>query len=350
MIGSLILGGYDTSRFNASTTLTVDMPSRQNNTLVVSLESIRLLGQSELSWPTETGSTPLPYRVDSILSQMWLPLEACLMFEQAFGLSWNETLQLYLVDDDTHTRLLQTNPSVSFTFSSNTRTGSQTFTLPYSAFDLQVGPPLVESVTQYFPLKRAVNSTQYMLGRVFLQEVYLTVDYERHNFSLSQVLPPGGSGYILPISNATNTSTGKNETIDGAKETDSPRLSTSAYAGIGVGLGSLVFLVSGVLVSWKKRWGIFRKKLSAPDLKEKPELHGEPIPRVEAMEKERAELSAKCTVEAMEREVGELETVEPRQEADTPMSPIVEGRGALHELDAEQMRRSESLSRGRQSV
>jgi hypothetical protein len=46
MIGSLILGGYDTSRFNASTTLTVDMPSRQNNTLVVSLEFVSLVSQN----------------------------------------------------------------------------------------------------------------------------------------------------------------------------------------------------------------------------------------------------------------------------------------------------------------
>jgi hypothetical protein len=341
MTGSLILGGYDTSRFNASTTLSFDMPSKQNNTLVVSVESIRLLGQSEVSWPTETGSQSLPYRIDSVLPQLWLPLEACLMFEKAFGLSWSETLQLYLVDDNTHAKLLQTNPSVSFKFSGKTGATSQTFTLPYSAFDLQVGPPLVESTTHYFPLKRAMNSTQYMLGRVFLQEVYLTVDYGRHNFSLSQVLPSGGSGHVLPILNMTNSPPGGNETT-----ASSSGLSTGTYAGIGVGAGLTVLTVIGLLISWKKGWGFFRKKPSEPDFVEKPELHGEPVARVEAMEKERAELSTKCIVEAMERDAGELETKEPAQELGSPIHPTVDGLGALHELDAEQLPKSESLSRG----
>jgi hypothetical protein len=35
--GSLILGDYDTSRFNASTTLSIEMPNKQNSTAVVAL-------------------------------------------------------------------------------------------------------------------------------------------------------------------------------------------------------------------------------------------------------------------------------------------------------------------------
>jgi len=58
-------------------------------------------------------------------------------------------------------------------------------TLPYAAFDLTASAPLVNSTTRYYPLKRAANSTQYLLGRTFLQEAFLIADYERRNFSVS---------------------------------------------------------------------------------------------------------------------------------------------------------------------
>jgi hypothetical protein len=325
--------------------LSLEMPGRENTTLIINLESIRLFGQSEVNWPTETGFEGIPMRIDSAQPQIGLPLEACLMFERAFGLEWNDTLQLYIINENTHTALVRMNPSVSFQLGGNTNGISQTFALPYSAFDLQLAPPLVENVTHYFPLKRAANWRQNVLGRVFLQEIYLTVDYERANFSLSQVYPPGGSGYILPISSALDTSQSRNETAVGAQNTGSPTLSPGAYAGIGVGVGLIALISIGLLVSWKKGWGLFRKKLQVPDIVEKPELHGEPIPRVEAMEKERAELLANDTVEAMERDLAELETIEPSQEAGCPTSPAVEGLDVLHELDAEEMRRSASLSR-----
>ena len=40
--------------------------------------------------------------------------------------------------------------------------------------------------TRYFPLARATNSSQYTLGRTFFQEAYVTVDYERRIFRVSQ--------------------------------------------------------------------------------------------------------------------------------------------------------------------
>ena len=40
--------------------------------------------------------------------------------------------------------------------------------------------------TRYFPLARATNSSQYTLGRTFFQEAYVTADYERRIFRVSQ--------------------------------------------------------------------------------------------------------------------------------------------------------------------
>src|ERR1019366_4883174 len=47
-------------------------------------------------------------------------------------------------------------------------------------------PLVTKNSSRYFPLKRAANDSQTTLGRAFLQEAYLIVDYERSNFSLYQ--------------------------------------------------------------------------------------------------------------------------------------------------------------------
>jgi hypothetical protein len=109
--------------------------------------------------------------VDSTLPYIWLPLEACQAFERAFGLTWNATAQLYLVNDSLHTSLKARNPQFNFKLGTSKEGGdSFDIVLPYDSFDLLARPPLVANATRYFPLKRAANDTQYTLGRAFLQE------------------------------------------------------------------------------------------------------------------------------------------------------------------------------------
>lgn len=109
--------------------------------------------------------------VDSELPYIWLPQDACQAFEHAFGLTWNATSEMYLVNNTLHSELQAMNMSVTFTLGVG-KSGGETvdITLPYAAFDLTATPPLVENTTSYFPLKRAANDTQYTLGRAFLQE------------------------------------------------------------------------------------------------------------------------------------------------------------------------------------
>jgi len=109
--------------------------------------------------------------IDSTIPHIWLPLDACQKFEQAFGLTWNSTTELYLVNDTLHKKLLSQNASVTFTIGNQTSGGpSLEIILPYASFDLELDHPIVENKTRYFPLKRAANDTQYTLGRTFLQE------------------------------------------------------------------------------------------------------------------------------------------------------------------------------------
>lgn len=135
--------------------------------LVVALQSISYSGSTSMTLL----SNPIDIFIDSTDPNLWLPPDACDAFEKAFGLTLDSTTGLYLVNDTHHNALLDANPQVSFRLS-DVKAGGDTvsITLPYAAFDLTVEQPFVANTSRYFPLKRANSSTQYTLGRVFLQE------------------------------------------------------------------------------------------------------------------------------------------------------------------------------------
>ena len=169
VFGSLTLGGYDASRFTPSN-VSFGFAGDNSRDLVVGLQSIIM------SSPKFNGNL-LPNAIlsfiDATVSHMWLPLEACQLFESAFGIEWDPLSDLYLVNDTLHKSLIAENASLTFKLGTDT-TSTQTteITLPYASFDLEVTTtyPNVTNDTSYFPLRRAANDTQYTLGRVFLQE------------------------------------------------------------------------------------------------------------------------------------------------------------------------------------
>jgi hypothetical protein len=127
---------------------------------------------------------------DSTIAEMWLPLDVCKAFEDAFGLKYDNKTNLYLVDDTLHQSLLSQDPSITFTLGQKYSTNAtMQITLPYAAFDLEASPPYrgLQQKSRYFPIRQGGNSSQWVLGRTFLQEAYLTVDWERQNFSVAAV-------------------------------------------------------------------------------------------------------------------------------------------------------------------
>lgn len=308
----LILGGYDTTRFDPWTTLQADI---RNTTaafdpyqLAVNLEAITLTPNPDVEDYIniyDSGDIPvyiepgMTINIDPVTAQIWLPVSACQTFEKAFGLEWDQTMQLYLVNASRHDWLIQTNPSITFSLSSSRSKGAiQNFTLPYSAFDLNVTYPLVEYESYYFPLKRASRSDPYILGRVFLQETYILVDYDTGHFSISQAASSEYNvSYVVPIQPQNKT-------------THKPtKLSAKASAGIVVGVVIASIAMALFLLSWMKKWWPFRRPGTERKVQaryEKSELHGAAVPRVEAMEKERVELEAEeRVVERPERETEE---------------------------------------------
>ncbi|TKA48843.1 hypothetical protein B0A54_00919 [Friedmanniomyces endolithicus] len=191
VFGSLTLGGYDASRFTPSN-VSFPFGSDFSRDLLVSLESI--------TYDTLSSSPLLGDRIDvfidSLVTEIWLPISTCQAFETAFFLVWDDAAQLYPVNETLHKNLLAQIPVLTFTLGQAGGGGNDTvaISLPYATFDLFITQPAVNSTSRYFPLKQAQNSTQYTLGRTFLQEAYIIADYDRHNFSVSQALfPPNQS-------------------------------------------------------------------------------------------------------------------------------------------------------------
>jgi hypothetical protein len=168
--GSLVLGGYDTSKFIPNN-LTFSFNEIDTIDLTVNILNITFSNSTEPSLSLLSNSdAPVPAFIDSSIPHLWLPSAVCDLFSEAFGLTYDPDLELYLVNDTQHTVLTNSNPSVAFTIGNLSSEATVQITLPYEAFDLQISSPIVASPAYYFPLKQAANNTQYTLGRTFLQE------------------------------------------------------------------------------------------------------------------------------------------------------------------------------------
>ena len=143
--------------------------------LVVGLQSVTST-HANGSDASLLSSTILTF-IDSTLPYIILPREACLAFENVFGLMWNNSLGVYVVNDTLHRNLIAHNPNFTFRIADSNTVGPTVPTvdivMPYASFDLSIDYPLVPDNTRCFMLQWAQNSSQYTLGRTFLQEAYV---------------------------------------------------------------------------------------------------------------------------------------------------------------------------------
>ena len=220
--------------------------------IVVGLQGITMTDQTKSN--INLLPTPAFMYIDSTIPEIWLPLDACKAFESAFGLTYDNATNLYLVNDVTHSQLLAEGANITFTLGQK-KTGGETIdiVLPYAAFDLVAKPPYrgLQNSSNYFPLRRAANESQYVFGRTFLQEAYLVVDWERFNFSVYQCSWVFGvSSHIVPIlspslANSTNT------TVSSPNNSSSSRhLGAGGIIGIAVGVGLSVAIIAFLLIWW----------------------------------------------------------------------------------------------------
>ena len=247
--GSLTFGGYDSTRLDNRTNLTLAGGSDQYRPFLLSIESITSGSDVLLS-------TPIITALDTITAQIWLPTSVCSAFESAFGLIWNETYSLYILDDDQHAALLKRNPSVTFTLSTGNgeSTDRLNITLPYAAFDLLASPPLAGNDTfHYFPLKRAANESQYTLGRTFFQETYMIADYDHGRVMLFPGVYPDSSVQADIVSICHPNATVCNG-IPMLQGNQGRGLGGGAIAGIVIGIVAIIgFVGLGIILAVRAR-------------------------------------------------------------------------------------------------
>jgi hypothetical protein len=253
VLGSLVLGGYDKARLSEDS-VSIRMPSSQNNTLAVGVNSIIYTPNQDIDANrvsfTERG---FPASIDSTFPYLILPNEVCDGFVAEFGLEYDNETQLFTVNDASHQQNLRLNATVSFKISANADTDSTQFAsivLPYAALDQQAGWPFYLNQTRYLPIKRSANG-RFVLGRTLLQEAYIVVDYERQNFTVAPAIfsdsAPNPS--LVTIFNTSYTG------LPVPSESGSGGgLSAGAIAGIVVGIVG-AFLIAAICVFfwWRKR-------------------------------------------------------------------------------------------------
>ena len=251
--GSLTLGGYDTTRFTQNS-VTFPFGPDTSRDLIVPIQSITSDATS-----SHLLSDVIYVYIDSLVPYIWLPLEVCKAFESAFGLTYNESAELYFVNETLHDKLVFQNPNVTFTLGLPGSTKDKTIdiVMHYGSFDLVVDYPIVNNRTRYFPLKQAQNYSQYTLGRAFLQDAYVIADYDRSNFSVSQAVFPDGSG--------THQFVAIHRPGDLPPPTYSEALSKGAIAGIAVAaiVSSAIVIAAIIWYRVHNKAGKHARKLSS---------------------------------------------------------------------------------------
>lgn len=189
--GSLTLGGYDGARFQAENAINATIVDRarklQLRVTDLSVSGGKQGGKTTLLTPDEA-SDGLSVLLDSSTAQLWLPADICQLFAEAFGLIYlGAASNLYRIDDDARTLLHNNHANLTFTVGvDNNANASTTIVLPFKSYDLGLGPPYIDHSISYFPLRNATPDSGNILGRVFLQEAYIIVDWESNVFNVSR--------------------------------------------------------------------------------------------------------------------------------------------------------------------
>ncbi|KAL1637501.1 hypothetical protein SLS56_000639 [Neofusicoccum ribis] len=242
--GSLVIGGYDRSRFK-STPYNFSFSQTDVRSLGVGIQSI----STNFSLVNQGGYTLTKdghfSAIDSTVSHLWLPGDVCDHFKTAFSLTYDVEKNYYLISDTVREKLLAQNTTFTFKLGNDISVSNDSINieLPYAAFDQSIGAPVYTNMTRYFPIRRSNDSAQYTIGRVFLQEAYLIVDHERQSFSLAQANFSTDPSQPRDVRTIFST--------DYVAPTPPSELSSGAKAGIAIGaLAGLLILFGALYLCW----------------------------------------------------------------------------------------------------
>jgi hypothetical protein len=267
VFGSLIFGGYDASLFTSNDVI-FTMTGDNSRDIVVTVRSITSTtgtGNSTLM------SSPEFAFIDSTVPELWLPTDVCKEFEKAFGIALDESTGIYLIDNSTRQKLHDLNPNITITLG-NQMTGGNTvdIVLPYAAFDQNITAPVLPNRTAwYFPIMQTSDSSQYRLGRTFLQEAYVTTHYNSRTFNVSQTrFSESVSPQVVALPSVLPTPTsggGRTNGTTGSTGSSKKKLSGGAIAGIVIGVLAAAAVAGSVVACCLLGKLCFRKRDSRPE-------------------------------------------------------------------------------------
>ncbi|EPS40042.1 hypothetical protein H072_6165 [Dactylellina haptotyla CBS 200.50] len=214
---SVVLGGYDLDRFvlhDREFTLSPDLYA------IAGLQNIN--ATSSTSANRTLLSDPIQVYIDSTTPYYYFPESVCNSFAELFGLFYDSDSELYFyTSDQAYETAKKSDYTLSFTLTNNTDAFGQAIVLyiPFAAFDLShqfyngSSASGDDSSRPYFPIKRGSREDTYTLGRAFLQETYLIVDYYRVTFSVHQAWFNGNTGAYQNVVTITDPDTDNTSTV-----------------------------------------------------------------------------------------------------------------------------------------
>ncbi|EWC46322.1 hypothetical protein DRE_04493 [Drechslerella stenobrocha 248] len=256
----LVFGGYDRTKYlpGSMQNHSMEVTSNGRPTMRVALDRLFL----NMTGPENRGAfatnsslldSPINVIIDSSTPFCWLPRDITDRIAQSVGAVWNATIggsgyYIYNSSAPAYRNLLNS----TLAFHVNGTGDSWLFNSISVSHMLSLAAPtagvLPNSPLAYLPLMPVDNPSNYVLGRSFLQQIYLIANYHTMEFSLSQVnLDAPSAAQYVKIDAPVPPPLPPNE------PPKSRRLSGGAIAGIVIGSITAVALIIAAVLWYTRR-------------------------------------------------------------------------------------------------
>ena len=319
--GSLILGGYDSSRIlgpvgifpyqgglPTTTLLDVGLGVEEGGSPFISAFTGSLYKGNDGSEVADQISSSLGAPKGSIMvvpspaaPYIYLPFGTCEAVANYLPVTWSQQAALYTwnTDDPRYATIIGSPAYLEFTLA-DMNAKNLTIKVPFALLNLTLEPPLVAAPTPYFPCQPYNSSYGFWaLGRSFLQAAFLGINYEQNLTFLAQAPGPSMDQSVTQTinpsdRNLTSSSTSSfqkswakswkalpgsdvfnpagSTTSESAPSSSSSSLTSGAKAGIAIGAiaaACIIALATLFLIKRKRR-----RQAQAPDQRQ-PMLQGQ---------------------------------------------------------------------------
>jgi len=196
--GSLVLGGYDSSRCISdpivSDTLSfnlvdISLNVSRGESAFLNTTAKEVTGLLRVSGAASTGEDVFP---DPGVPYMYLPKDTCDAIAAHLPVTYNADFDLYLWDTNSpaFADIVSSPHTLAFSFQNGGQT--ETINVPFALLNLTLDSPLTARPTPYFPCRPwdATTGVPYHLGRAFLQAAFLSHNSNTNKHFLAQAPGP----------------------------------------------------------------------------------------------------------------------------------------------------------------